>query len=318
MSRKMSQTLATSPSRRVIIIGAGIHGLAAAKTYLQIVPDIKLTILDNGDCVGGVWSRSRVHANLVADSPNPTFDFSELQMSEEFNMPDWSTIPGPIVSEYLERYARKFDLLRRCVFNTQVASVERDGKGWLVHTKKVGEKISAKEESLECDVLMIATGHFTVPKLPNIDTSAFDGKIVHTVDLNKRSDEVLTKDVETVAVVGGNKSSFEAVCFAYNAGKNVHWIIREDGAGPSMLIRAETPDGKSTSKFGYIRLSSIFYPSIYKTTRSWWDRLVVSGNSTWGRKLFEWFWQSFITNKRIGDRYVKSVNGRLLRPEILK
>jgi cation diffusion facilitator CzcD-associated flavoprotein CzcO len=313
----MPQTSATSPSRRVIIIGAGIHGLAAAKTYLQILPDIQITILDNDDSVGGVWSRSRVHPNLMADSDTPTFDFSELQMSEEFDISAWSNISGPLMHEYLERYAKKFDLIRRCVFNAQVTSVERQGKGWLVHTQKVGQNATTREQNFHCDVLMVATGHFTVPKLPDIDTSAFKGKVFHTNYLNKRSDELLSKSVENVAVVGGNKSSFEAVSLSYNSGKNVHWLIREDGAGPSMLMRATTPDGKSTSKVGYIRLFSIFYPSVYKNTRSWWDRLVVSGNSKWGRKLFEWFWQS-VTDKRIGDRYVKSKNGRLLKPEILK
>jgi dimethylaniline monooxygenase (N-oxide forming) len=313
----MSQILKGSTGRRVIIIGAGIHGLAAAKTYLQMAPEVQLTILDNDDSVGGVWSRSRVHTNLMADSATPTFDFSELQMSEEFDIPEWSSIPGPIVHEYLERYANKFDIMSRCIFNTQVTSVEREGNGWKVHTKRLGEGAFTKEEKLACDVLMVATGHFTVPKLPNIDTSTFDGEILHTKDVNERSDQLLSKDVETVAVVGGNKSSFEAVSLCYKAGKDVHWLIREDGAGPAMLMRTQLPDGTSTSKIGYIRFASIFFPTIYSPSRNWWDRFVVSGRNAWGRKLFEWFWQN-TTDKRVGDRYEKSENGRLLKPKILK
>lgn len=313
----MSQHLKSSPGRRVIIIGAGIHGLAAAKTYLEMVPDIQLTILDNDNSVGGVWSRSRVHSNLMADSSTPTFDFSELQMSEEFDIPEWSSIPGLIVHEYLERYAKKFDILRRCVFNTQVTRVEREGKGWNVHTKKTGGGPTGKEQILSCDILLVATGHFSVPKLPNIDTSAFDGKTFHTKDVNESSDALLSKDVETVAVVGGNKSSFEAVSLCYKAGKNVHWLIREEGAGPSMLFRTELPNGMSASKIGYIRFASMFFPTIYSNSRGWFDRFVVSGGNAWGRRLFEWFWRSN-TNKRIGDRYERSDNGRLLKPNILK
>jgi hypothetical protein len=211
----------------------------------------------------------------------------------------------------------KFDIVHRCVFNTQVTSVEKEGRGWKVHTKKSGEAGIAKWQMLTCDILMVATGHFSVPKLPNIDISAFEGKTFHTKDVNERSDELLSKDIETIAVVGGNKSSFEAVCLSYKAGKNIHWLIREEGAGPALLMRTQLPNGISTSKIGYTRFVSMFFPTIYSNSRNWWDRLVVSRGNAWGKKLFEWFWQS-TTNNRIGDRYEKSENGRLLKPKILK
>jgi cation diffusion facilitator CzcD-associated flavoprotein CzcO len=307
-----------SNDRQVIIIGAGIHGLAAAKTYLEINPDVQLTIIDNEDSVGGVWSRSRVHPNLVADSPIPTFDFSDLQMSEEFNLPAWSDISGTLMYEYLERYAKKFDILKRCVFNTNVTNVERNGKGWLLHTKQVGDDQVATAKTYTCDVLMVATGTFSIPQLPNIDTSRFQGKVFHTKDLNKRSAELSLQDIETVAVVGGNKSSFEAVCLCYKAGKKVHWLIRENvGAGPGLLMQASLPNGMSTARLGYLRVFGLVLPTIYRQTRSWWDRFFLSGKNAWGRKLFDWFWEN-ATLKRVGDRYDKSPNGKLLRPDIVK
>ena len=40
----------------VVVIGAGIYGIQAARTYLEIHPIAKLVILESDDVVGGVWS----------------------------------------------------------------------------------------------------------------------------------------------------------------------------------------------------------------------------------------------------------------------
>ena len=221
----MSESSRLSNARRVIILGAGIHGLAAAKTYLEIVPNIDLTIIDNDESVGGVWSSSRVHSNLMVDNASPSFEFSVLSMKKEFGVPDWTAIPGTIAHNYFQMYAEKHDIIRRCVFNTEVVSVERDGEGWKVFTKGIGANVSAGQKTFVCDVLMIAVGHFSVPIIPAIDRSLFNGVTFHTKELARRQNELVSDDIQTVVVIGGNKSAFEAVCISYKAGKKVHWYV---------------------------------------------------------------------------------------------
>lgn len=136
----MLQTSTLSAEKRnVVIIGAGIYGLVAAKTYVQINPDINLTIIESDTSVGGVWSASRVYDGLVTDLPSPAFELSDLQMSEEFGMAKWADIRGDVMHEYLERYAKKFDILRRVQFGTEVLKVEKSGKEWKLFTKVAGE-----------------------------------------------------------------------------------------------------------------------------------------------------------------------------------
>jgi dimethylaniline monooxygenase (N-oxide forming) len=313
----MSQSSSLPSSRRVIIIGAGIYGLTAAKTYLEINPEIQLTIIDNDDSIGGVWSGSRVYTGLVADGPVPVFDLSDLEMKKEFSVPEWSDIPGSQMHKYLERYAQKFDILRRCILNTEVTHVERDGRGWKVHTKNVGDRSDDKKETLKCDVLMVATGQFSIPKFPDVDTTSFEGKVLHTRELNKFASGLSSESIQSVAVYGGNKSAFEVVTACYRAGKIVYWLIREDGAGPGLLMRASLPDGTSTSKLGFMRITSITLPQIYRQTRSWLDKFLLSGNNALGRRICDWFWKS-TTLKRVGDQYEKSENMKLLKPDILR
>jgi len=82
--------------QRVIIVGSGIYGLVAAKTHLQINPKVDLTIIEKDETVGGVWSVSRIYQGLIVDGPTPMFEFSDMQMSDEFDMPKWSDVPGRI------------------------------------------------------------------------------------------------------------------------------------------------------------------------------------------------------------------------------
>jgi hypothetical protein len=55
--------------------------------YLEINPEIQLSIIDADSTVEGVWSKSSVYAGPTCDVPVPTFEFSDLHMDEEFNIP---------------------------------------------------------------------------------------------------------------------------------------------------------------------------------------------------------------------------------------
>ncbi|PVH85139.1 FAD/NAD(P)-binding domain-containing protein [Cadophora sp. DSE1049] len=313
----MSQTSSSSSTekRNVIIVGAGIYGLVAAKTYLQINPGINLTVIDADTSVGGVWSASRVYAGLVTDLPSPAFELSDLQMSEEFGMAKWADIRGDVMHEYLERYAKKFDILRRVQFRTEVLGVERSGKGWKLFTKVTGEESGAdRKDTMTCDKLLIATGLNSRPKMPDIDISAFSGIAIHSKDLHKRYGDITSETIHSVVVVGGNKSAIEAASACARAGKTVHWLIREDGAGAGMLMNATLASGKSAPEISLCRVMEYHSPTLYGY-RGWWDRFYLSGKNKLGAMLFNGFWKK-LTAQGLGDRYKKSENGKLLEPTI--
>lgn len=311
-----------TPKSNIIIIGAGIYGPAAAKTYLEINPNTSVRIIDEDSSIGGVWSASRVYSGLVADLPTPVFEFSDLDMMEEFGMDKWADIPGESMHEYLKRYAEKFDLIRRCMFNLRVARVERDPQGgWSVETISMvnvhGDNVSAGDAaSWYCDALIVATGLTSKPVFPDIDTSTFDGLVLHSKDLHKRHNDLVSDNIQSVIVVGGNKSSVEAVNICASAGKEVNWLIREDGAGPGMLLNAKLASGRSGQEVPLRRVSTFNNPTIFRH-RGWWDYYVLSGKNSLGTRLFNWFWTK-VAYMSFGNRYEKSENGMLLKPDIPK
>ena len=88
---------------KVCIIGTGWNGLVVAKTYMEMDASAKVTMIDEDSTIGGVWSRSRTHPGMIADSPVDLFEFSDLRMSASLGIDSWADIPSIKVHEYLSK-----------------------------------------------------------------------------------------------------------------------------------------------------------------------------------------------------------------------
>ena len=109
----------------LVIIGAGIHGLVTAKTYLEVKPATKIVILDQARTLGGTWAEERLYPGLKTNNMIGTYEFSDFLMREErFGVRKWQHIPGTVNHEYLQQYAQEFDLVSRIRLNTKVRSAE--------------------------------------------------------------------------------------------------------------------------------------------------------------------------------------------------
>ena len=137
-----------------------------------------------------------------------------------FGVAEGEHIPGKVVHEYFERYAREFHLFEKIRFESRVVSVSlEDDATWLVNvtTRKRGRY------TLRARKLVLATGITTDPNLPVFTGAAdFGGPILHSKDVRLSQ----SKPVERVAVVGGAKSAADAVYIHATSGKHVDWIIR--------------------------------------------------------------------------------------------
>lgn len=170
---------------RVIIIGAGVAGIATAVT-LQQAGFGDFTILEKGSDVGGVWHWNH-YPGLTCDVPSNIYQFSFAPK------PDWKRIfaTGPEIQQYHRDVVERFGLDRHLRLDTEVTSAVFNGTTWTVTT--------AAGEELEADFVVAATGvlhHPSVPKIPGLDT--FAGDVVHTA----RWDDSLETSGKRIGVIG--------------------------------------------------------------------------------------------------------------------
>jgi cation diffusion facilitator CzcD-associated flavoprotein CzcO len=190
----VSQAVRSDREPRVVIIGAGIGGIATAVT-LQRAGFNEFVILEKGDDVGGVWHWNR-YPGLTCDVPSQLYQFGFAPK------PDWSSLfaSGREIQRYLRDVVDSFGLDARLRLNTEAISAEFVGPAWKVGT--------AGGEVLEADFVIAATGvlhHPYTPTIPGLDT--FDGEVVHTARWPR---DVQTRG-QRIAVIGNGSTGVQVV-----------------------------------------------------------------------------------------------------------
>ncbi|CEN61015.1 hypothetical protein ASPCAL07684 [Aspergillus calidoustus] len=309
---------------RVIIIGAGWTGLAAAKTYLQIRPNADLTILDEESEIGGVWSRNRVYPGFIADSPVGLFDYSDLPMGPEIGLDDWADLPASRVNAYMEGYVDRFKLREQCRFNAKVIRVQRGDvgeggeRGWRVEVEDRSNGSSGQNttsEVLYCDKLIVATGTTSTPWLPDdIDWTRFSGTVLHSKEVGQKHGYLTSPSVSSITVVGGNKSAVDVVNLCALAGKQVNWVIREEGWGPGFLLKARSKNGDHLGTIKSKRVSGLASPSILSAKGfGYW--FLHSGRNWIGPRLLNWVFEH-MAKTTIKEVYGQSENTMKIVPDL--
>jgi cation diffusion facilitator CzcD-associated flavoprotein CzcO len=185
---------------RIIIVGAGFGGVAAAVRLLEDGHD-DLLIVDRADGVGGVW-RANTYPGAQCDVPSHLYSFSFRPKA------DWSRrfAEQPEILDYLEEVVRAYGLARYLQLRTEVTSCEWDDGAQVWRVRLRGP--DGVEEEREAHVVIAACGQLSVPAVPDLPGVAeFAGAAFHSaqwrhdVDLPGRR----------VAVIGTGASAVQFV-----------------------------------------------------------------------------------------------------------
>ena len=205
----------TGNIRTVGIIGAGVAGLATAKTLLA--EGIECVVFERGERLGGVWADG--YSNFGVQIQKELYEFPDWPLPPE--TPNFT--PGPVLQQYLEGYCDHFGVRPHLRLNARVTSVERrrnGASGWAVTVETGGE---TSTEGF--DLVVVATGLYSetpnMPEYPGRDE--FQGQVLHISQVKTRE----PLEGRRVAVIGYGKSATDVAGEAAAVAKDVHLVFRE-------------------------------------------------------------------------------------------
>ena len=209
---------------RIVIIGAGVAGIATAVT-LQRAGFRDFTILEKGADVGGVWHWNR-YPGLTCDVPSQLYQFSFAPKA------DWTGIfaPGSEIQRYLREVVGEFSLDDRLRLNAEVVSTVFNGSTWLVTTADGAE--------LEADFVIAATGvlhHPFTPDIPGLNT--FAGDVVHSA----RWDDNIETSGRKIAVIGNGSTGVQLVSALQRQAAHITHFVRTPQCVIWAPMRAQQP-----------------------------------------------------------------------------
>ncbi|KAL8674406.1 MAG: hypothetical protein Q9168_001198 [Polycauliona sp. 1 TL-2023] len=275
----------------LVVLGAGICGIAAAKFYLDIHPHCRLILLEKDASVGGVWNQSRVFDTFYTQSPFGTWEYSDMPMpkppeQDMFNGVFKAKYTSAYLEDYIDRRVYAGQTIRQRInFNFHVQHITKANGEWIVSgTSDSGATV------LRSAKLIVASGLTSVPNMPILPGQEnFEKPIIHQKDFGV-SAVLSTPELERITVLGGAKSAADLVYDCVQAGKKVTWIVRKTGTGPGFFVAADSKISPRTIyAMSTIRFMTTLSPSLFNAD-SWWNRFLQC--TRMGRKQLKKFWDA--------------------------
>jgi len=217
----------------VIVIGAGISGIAAGYNLKKSCPNKSFSILEGRDSIGGTWDLFK-YPGIRSDSDMHTLGFRFKPWIHDKSIAD-----GPSIMEYLHETIDEYRLKDNILLNHKVTSANWNSE------KSLWElKINDKDELLDmtCNFLFLCGGYYSYakPHMPYFNNQEnFEGKIIHP----QFWDESLDYEDKKIAVIGSGATAVTIVPAIAEKAKHVVMVQRS----PTYVVSGPSED--SINKF---------------------------------------------------------------------
>lgn len=326
MSETASERDDTVQMLDLAIIGAGIYGVQAARTYLQLHPKARIVVFEAADTIGGVWSSERVYDAFWTQTPLQILEFSDMKLED---VPDSDVRHGFFTAKYVSRYLEEYVATRvynhkpladRICVSSRVRTLTKADGHWLLDVVS-SEHVRASYSQYRAHRVIDATGLTSTPNIPSISNQqSFQGLFIHHKDFGRNQEKILSSSGPSrIVVVGGAKSAADVAYASALAGKNVTWIIRRTGSGPAAFVAAKGRGlYKNSNESFYTRLTSNFLVSFFMDESKTRLGRFLYGTAL-GRRVIQMVWKSINTSVRALANYDRTdgkANGfHNLRPD---
>ena len=213
--------------KKVAIIGTGPCGLSILRAFEHAekkgekVPEI--VCFEKQDDWGGLWNYSwrtgsdqygdpvhnSMYRYLWSNGPKECLEVADSSFDEHFGKPIPSFPPREVLYDYIIGRVKKGNIKDKVKFNTRVTQVTFNSDKFEVSYQDKDKDNISKDTF---DYVVVATGHFSVPFIPEYDgMKSFPGRIMHSHDF-RDAEEFRDKNV----IVLGSSYSAEDVALQCN------------------------------------------------------------------------------------------------------
>lgn len=239
----------------VLIVGAGLSGIGAARHLRDAFPDRTYAILEARDTIGGTWDLFR-YPGVRSDSDMHTLGYRFRPWTDAKAIAD-----GPSILRYIRDTAAEAGIDQRIRYGHKVIRAEwsSDDGHWSVEVDHHGTT-----EILTCRFLYVCSGYYRydqgyTPDFPGIDE--FRGRTVHP----QHWPQDLDHTGKRVVVIGSGATAVTLVPALAESAAQVTMLQRS----PTYILSAPTEDAIAN------RLRSLLGPRrAYAITR--WKNVLVS------------------------------------------
>ncbi len=217
----------------IIVVGAGISGIAAGYNLQKSCPNKSFAILEGRSSLGGTWDLFK-YPGVRSDSDMHTLGFRFKPWIHKKSIAD-----GPSILEYLNDTVDEFNLREKISFNQKVISSNwsSDKSVWELKVLSNGN-----ETHLTCNFLFLCGGYYSydkpfMPKFPNQEE--FQGKLIHP----QFWDESMDYSNKKVVVIGSGATAITLVPAIAQKAEHVTMLQRS----PSYVVSSPGEDSWSHS-----------------------------------------------------------------------
>ena len=212
----------------IIIVGAGISGIAAGYNLQKSCPNKSFAILEGREALGGTWDLFK-YPGVRSDSDMHTLGFRFRPWIHKKAIAD-----GPSILKYLNETVDDYNLREKITYNQKVIASNwvSDSSIWELTVDDNGQEIS-----MSCNFLFLCGGYYSydkpyMPDFPGMDE--FNGRVIHP----QFWDESLDYSNKKVVVIGSGATAVTLVPAIAESAKQTTMLQRS----PSYVISAPAED----------------------------------------------------------------------------